>query len=76
MLEQVSVREYVALKSPPLEGMINWKLHNLAIVPGVTFPRLVLASGVHLFIFILLYVKPVKRCLFSLGQYQHLSDQK
>lgn len=76
MLEQVAVPEYIALKSPPLEGMINWKLHNIALIPGVTSPQPFLAYGVYMFIFFLLYVKQVKRRLFSLRVYQNLSDQK
>lgn len=78
MLEHMAVPDYIALKSPPLEGTINWKLHNMALVPGFSSPQLVLASGVHLFIFFstLFHVKPVKRCYCPLRAYQNLSDQK
>lgn len=51
MLEHMVVPEYIAPKSLPLEQMISWKLHNMAVVPGISSPQLILASGVHLFIF-------------------------
>lgn len=60
MLEHMAVSEYIAPKSLPLEQMISWKLHNgncnMVVVPGISSPQLVLASGVHLFIFFLLFL--------------------
>lgn len=56
MLEHMAIPEYIAPKSPPLVGMINWKVHNMALVPGIFSPWLVLASGVHVILgFFLLF---------------------
>lgn len=61
MLEHMAVLEYSAPKSLPLEQMISWKLHNMAIVPGIFSSACFSFSSASVYIFsTLFYAKTLK----------------